>query len=53
MLNDKPWSPSEKSFAMSSEWLDDVMPSNLWVKCKDYAGVAAQGTAKVSSSARL
>ncbi|KIK31779.1 hypothetical protein CY34DRAFT_19578 [Suillus luteus UH-Slu-Lm8-n1] len=43
--NVKPWFPSE-SIAMSIEWLDDIMHSNFWVKCKGYAGVATQGTAK-------
>ncbi|KIK36357.1 hypothetical protein CY34DRAFT_811361, partial [Suillus luteus UH-Slu-Lm8-n1] len=35
-----------KSMAMSIEWLDDIMRSNFWDKCKDRAGVATQGTAK-------
>ncbi|KAG1762512.1 hypothetical protein EDD22DRAFT_1026797 [Suillus occidentalis] len=43
--NVKPWFPSE-SIARSIEWLDDIMHSNFWVKCKGYAGVATQGTAK-------
>ncbi|KIK33661.1 hypothetical protein CY34DRAFT_813464 [Suillus luteus UH-Slu-Lm8-n1] len=36
-----------KSIAMSIERLDDIMHSNFWVKCKDRAGVATQGTAKI------
>jgi hypothetical protein len=42
-----------KSIAMSIEWLDDIMRSNFWVKCKDRAGVATRGTAKVSPFASL
>ncbi|KAG1762531.1 hypothetical protein EDD22DRAFT_891378, partial [Suillus occidentalis] len=34
--------------AMFIEWLDDIMPSDFWVKFKDYAGAATQGTVKVS-----
>ncbi|KIK34094.1 hypothetical protein CY34DRAFT_813139 [Suillus luteus UH-Slu-Lm8-n1] len=36
-----------KSIAMSIEWLDDITPSNFWVRCKDFAGVATQGTTKI------